>query len=142
MARQGVTNSIHNLVFEQVTAPDDAQKLRLSAKKTEVYFQKKLLLIDQVPVAVDATFILPDLGKAAEDLKRRMTFPILEQNNLLIEEIEATIASTQADYETSQYLNIPLGSPLLVYSYTAYTTNNKPVVCGEALSRAIAFAIL
>jgi len=137
MARQGVTNSIHNLVFEQVTAPDDVQKtLKLSAKKTKVYFQKKLLLIDQVPVAVDATFILPDLGKAfAEDLKRRMTFPILEQNNVLIEEIEATIASTQADYETSQYLNIPLGSPLLVYSYTAYTTNNKPVVCGEALSR-------
>lgn len=120
-----------------VIASDDVQKkLKLSAKKTKVYFQKKLLLIDQVPVAVDATFILPDLGKAfAEDLKRCMKFPILEQNNVLIEEIEATIASTQADYETSQYLNIPLGSPLLVYSYTAYTTNNKPVVCGEALSR-------
>ena len=93
-------------------------------------------MIDQVPVAFDATFILPGLGKAfAEDLKRRMTFPILEQNSVSIEEVEAIIASTQADYETSQYLNVPLGSPLLVYSYTAYTTNKKPVVCGEALSR-------
>ena len=137
MARQGVTNSIHNLVFEPVTAPDDVQKtLKLSAKKTQVYFQKKLLLLDQVPVAIDATFIITNLGKAfAEDLKRCMTFPILEKSGVLIERIEATIASTQADNETSQYLNVSLGSPLLVYSYTAYTINNKPVVCGEALSR-------
>ena len=41
MARQGVTNSIHNLMFEQVTAPDDVQKtLKLSAEKTKVYFKK------------------------------------------------------------------------------------------------------
>lgn len=136
MVRQGVTNSIHNLVFEPVTAPDEVQKILQLSAKTEVYFQKKLMLIDQVPVAVDATYILADLGKAfAKDLKRQMTFPILEQNGVLIERIEATLASTQADYETSDYLDVPLGSPLLVYSYTAYTKNNKPVVCGEALSR-------
>ena len=41
MARQGGTNSIHNLMFEQVTAPDDVQKtLKLSAEKTKVYFKK------------------------------------------------------------------------------------------------------
>ena len=64
-----------------------------------------------------------------------MTFPVLEENGVLIERVEATLASTQADYETSEYLNVSMGSPLLVYSYTAYTTSNKPVVCGEALSR-------
>lgn len=137
MARQGVTNSIKNLVFESVTAPDDVQKiLNLPVNKPDVYLQKKLMLLDQVPVAVDATYILPALGKAfIKDLKCRMTFPILEENGVLIERVEATIASTQADYETSEYLNVSIGSPLLVYSYTAYTTNNKSVVCGEALSR-------
>jgi GntR family transcriptional regulator len=137
MARQGVTNSIRNLVFKSVDAPDPVlQTLQLSEADRKVYFQKKLLLIDQAPVAVDATYILADLGTAlAKDLKRRMTFPILEQNGVAIERIEAVLASAQADYETSEYLEVPLGSSLLVYSYTAYTSNNKPVVCGEALSR-------
>lgn len=136
MARQGVKNSITNLVFESVTPPENVKKLLNSPQQDEVYFQKKLLLLDGVPVAVDSTYILADLGKAlAAELQCRMTFAILEQNGVIIERIEANLASTQADYETSKYLDVALGSPLLVYSYTAYTAERQPVVCGEALSR-------
>ena len=137
MARQGVSNSITNLVFESVTPPPEVkQLLQLSPQEQEVYFQKKLMLLDGVPVAVDATYILAELGKAlATELTSCMTFPILEQNGVSITRIEANLASIQADYETSQYLDVAVGSPLLVYAYTAYTTNDRPVVCGEALSR-------
>lgn len=136
MARQGVTNSIKNIIFESVTPPVEVKELlRLSTLQEEVYFQKKLMLLDGIPVAVDATYILAKLGKSlATELTSRMTFPVLEQNGVSISRIEATLASTQADYETSQYLDVAIGNPLLVYSYTAYTAE-IPIVCGEALSR-------
>lgn len=136
MSRQGITSSIRNLVFEPVLAPEAVQqKLQLS-KRSKVYLQKKLLLLDNVPVAADITYIVSSLGKTyADDLQRRMTFPTLEQNNVAIERVEATLECTHADYEMSTYLDVPLGGPLLVYCYVAYTTHNQPIVCGEAFSR-------
>jgi GntR family transcriptional regulator len=137
VARQGVTSSLHNLVFEPVFASEKVQKiLKLPPQKPEVYLQKKLLLLDESPAAVDVTYILPDLGRTfADELQHRMTFPILEQNGILIERIEATLECTHANYEMSEYLQVVLGHPLLVYCYTVYTQNNQPVVWGEAFSR-------
>lgn len=137
MARQGVTSSIQNLVFEPITAPEPVQLLlQLSPEKSGVYLQKKLLLLDNIPVAIDITYILADLGKTHEEnLKRQMTFPTLERSGVPIERVEATLECTRATYETSKYLEVPLGDPLLVYCYTAYSTGNVPIVCGEAFSR-------
>jgi GntR family transcriptional regulator len=137
VARQGVTSSLHNLVFEPVFAPEKVQQiLQLPPHQTEVYLQKKLLLLDQSPAAVDVTYILPKLGKTlANELQHRMTFPVLEQNGVTIERIAATLECTHANYEMSEYLQVELGHPLLVYCYTAYTQNDRPVVWGEAFSR-------
>lgn len=142
MARQGVTSAIRNLVFELVAAPPEIQqKLNLTLNDLtlnapEVYLQKKLLLLDELPVAIDITYTLLDLGRAfADELQCQMTFPILQKNGVAIERIEASLECTRANHETSCYLNVPLGDPLLVYRYTAYTHNNQPIVHGEALSR-------
>jgi len=137
MARQGVSSSIQNLVFELVSAPPTVQQtLDLPSDQPEVYLQKKLLLLDERPVAIDITYILPELGQSlAKELQCQMTFPILEKNGVAIERIEATLECTRANHETSIYLNVPLGEPLLVYAYTAYTRSNQPIVHGKALSR-------
>jgi GntR family transcriptional regulator len=137
MLRQGVNSSIQNLVFEPVAAPIEVQqKLQLSSDQTIVYLQKKLLLINDAPVAVDITYILEELGrKYAEDLQQQMTFPTLEQYGVPVERVEAILECTRANYETSEYLDVPLGDPLLVYCHTAYSSNNRPIVYGEALSR-------
>lgn len=137
MARQGVTSSIQNLVFEPVRAPDEVREaLQLPHKNSKVYLQKKLLLLDSVPVAVDISYILMEHGKAfAAELKHRMTFPTLEQNGVLLDRIEATLECTHASQDLIEYLHVPLGSPLLLYCYTAYTHDNRPIVCGKAPSR-------
>ncbi|HIK54230.1 MAG TPA: GntR family transcriptional regulator [Synechococcales cyanobacterium M55_K2018_004] len=136
MAQQGVTSSIQSLVFEQVRAPKEVrEKLKLPAKHARVYLQKKLLLLDGVPAVFDVSYILPELGKRfAKELQAQMTFPVLEQNNIGIERIEATFECTQASQELSQHLQIPLGSPLLVYCYTAYSQDDQPVLFGWAPS--------
>jgi GntR family transcriptional regulator len=137
MARQGVASALQNLQFAAITAPAKIQQaLQLPFQNAEVYLQKKLLLLDNLPVGVDVTYILPHLGSAlAEDLQRQMTFPILEKNGVTIERIEALLECTRANPEMSQHLNVPLGDPLLVYCYTAYTHGNQPMVYGEAFSR-------
>lgn len=136
MARQGVVSTLKNLVFESMLPPAQVQKTLQLPKRAKVYFQKKLLLLDNVPVAVDLSYTLHSLGKAlAPDLQQRMTFPTLEQYGVVIGKIETVIESTHANYEVSEYLDVPLGHPLITYCYTAYNDQNQPVVCGEALSR-------
>ncbi len=136
MARQGVVSAIQNLVFEPMLPPASVRQTLQLPARAKVYFQKKLLLLDQVPVAVDTSYTLSSLGKTlAADLKQRMTFPTLEQYGVIIEKIETVIESTHADYEVSEYLDVPLGHPLITYCYTAYNNQNQPVVYGEALSR-------
>lgn len=136
LARQGVTSSIKNLIFEAIAAPDDVRQLLHLPLGAPVYMQQKILLINDSPAAVDISYILPELGEAyGADLMRQMTFSTLEQNGVVIEHIEATFESVHANHDLSQHLDIPLGSPLLTYRYVAYTQSDRPIVCGYAPSR-------
>ncbi len=134
---QGATSTIRNLNFEPVQPPAQVRRLlQLPESTLEVYLQKKLLLINGMPVALDTSYILPELGQSlAAELQSSMTFPILERHHVAIEKIEATFESTRADRELSSYLETPLGEPLLVYCYTAYTTKNQPILCGTSPCR-------
>ncbi|MGD1920508.1 MAG: GntR family transcriptional regulator [Pleurocapsa sp.] len=129
--------SLQNILFELVTPAKEVQKiLRLPANNPTAYLQKKLLLTDNVPGGVDITYILPEIGlDLAAELKQNMTFPILESNNWSIKRIAAIIECTNANLELSEYLDVPLGHPLLVYRHTAYTIQNRPIVHGETISR-------
>lgn len=136
MARQGFSSSIQNLTFEPVLASAETCRKLALLPKAKVFLQKKLLLLDQVPVAVDVTYLLYKFGELYGDqLKSQMTFPTLEQNGIVIEHVSATLECTRADYEASQHLNVPLGEPLLVYCYTAYVHGHQPILYGRALSR-------
>jgi GntR family transcriptional regulator len=137
LARQGSELSIENISFELLTPSPEVQKiLQLPATNPIAYLQKKLLLIDRIPSCIDITHILPDIGeKLAAELKQNMTFPVLQQNGFSIERVAAIIECTNANLELSQYLDVPLGHPLLVYRHTAYTTNDRPLVWGESISR-------
>lgn len=136
LTKQGIKLLLENITFELVTAPAQVQtRLQLPANNPTAYLQKKLLLADNEPGCVDITYTLPEIGhKLGSQLKRNMTFPVLERNNWKIDRVEAIIECTNASLELSQYLDVPLGHPLLVYRHTAYT-NNRPVVHGESISR-------
>ncbi|MBW4552075.1 MAG: GntR family transcriptional regulator [Aphanocapsa sp. GSE-SYN-MK-11-07L] len=134
---QGATSTIRNLSFEPVQPPAYVRKLlQLPEQTLEVYLQKKLLLINGIPVALDTSYILSELGEPlAAELQSSMTFPILERHQVAIEKIEATFECTRADRELSAYLETSLGEPLLVYCYTAYTTKNRPILSGTSPCR-------
>ncbi|MBF2000077.1 MAG: GntR family transcriptional regulator [Synechococcales cyanobacterium M58_A2018_015] len=138
MAQQQAAASIQTLAFEVLPAsPEVAARLHLSAANAPVYCQKKVILVDQVPVAIDITYILLQLGQTfATELQSSLIYPTLDKNGVLIERVEALLECTHATHEISTHLETPLGAPLLVNRYVAYTTGDKPVICGETLSRA------
>lgn len=138
MARQGVGASIHSLSLERLTPSYRVRhQLNLSADTPFVYCQKKVILTDQIPVALDITYIRFDLGEAfATQLQSSLIYPTLDSNGVSIEQVETLIECTHATHEVSEHLDIPLGAPLLVNRYVAYTVNQQPVICGETLSRA------
>lgn len=137
LARQNIELSLQNITFEPVSVSKEIQRiLQLPPDKPTAYLQKKILLTDRMPGCVDITYIVPEIGKKlAAELKQNMTFPVLERNNLKIERVEAIIECTNANLELSEYLDVPLGHPLLVYRHTAYTVKNRPLVHGESISR-------
>ena len=133
MAQKGVEITVQTLVFEPMTVPTEVQKI---LNCSIAHLQKKVLSFNGVPGCVDITYILPELGKAYEkDLRQQLTFTTLEQHGIYVEKIDAVIECTQADYETSEQLEVPLGHPLIVYRHTGYTQNNRAIVCGESISR-------
>ena len=137
LQNKGIKLSLQNIVFELITVSTEVQKiLQLPRNNPTAYLQKKILLTDNVPGGVDITYILPEIGQKLEaELKQNMTFPILERHNWKIDRVAAIIECTNANLELSEYLDVPLGHPLLVYRHTAYTDNNRPIVHGETISR-------
>lgn len=140
LARKGIQFTFENLTFRKVRPSKTVQTfLQLSGKST-VYLQKKLFYMDGAVGAVDISYIVSDLGQRfSTQLKRQMTFPTLEVNGIEIEQIDAVIECTHADYEMGEYLDVPLGQPLIVYRYTAYTGEQQPILHGETISRADRF---
>ncbi|MEO1741742.1 MAG: UTRA domain-containing protein [Cyanobacteria bacterium J06629_9] len=85
------------------------------------------------------TYLVSRVGDPlSAQLATQMTFPLLEAQGIHIDKIDAIIECTHADYQTSNYLDVPLGHPLIVYRYTAFSSQ-YPVLHGETISRADRF---
>ncbi len=136
LTQKGVQLTFENLTFRKVRPLKQTCKILYITGQSGVYLQKKLLRMDGAAGALDVSYLVSDLGQRfSTQLRRNMTFPILEKNNVAIEQIDAVIECTHADYEMSNYLEVPLGHPLMVYRYTAYSKNDRPVLHGETISR-------
>ncbi|MGD1857165.1 MAG: GntR family transcriptional regulator [Leptolyngbyaceae cyanobacterium] len=140
LTRKGIQFTFESLVFRKLRTPKEIQAILQLPDKSTVYFQKKLLSMDGAVGAIDESYIVLELGQQFRDqLKRQMTFPTLETHGIAVVQIDAVIECTHADYEMSGYLEVPLGQPLIVYCYTAYTSNQQPILYGKTISRADRF---
>ena len=140
MTRQSVAFSFENLTFETTPAPPEVAAALGIASAAPVYLQKKLFRMDGAAGAVDISYLVVDLGQRFSTvLDRQMTFPTLAQNGVPIEHLDGVIECTHADYDMSGYLEVPLGHALMLYRYTAYSSNQRPVLHGTTISRADRF---
>lgn len=139
--RQGVQSSVRSLSFERVAVPGRVRNiLNLDASVQTVYCQRKVILADQQPVAIDITYIPQALVEPfVKELRSNLLYPTLERHGVSIERVETLIECTHATHETAEHLDIVLGAPLLVNRYTTYSNSEshaeQPILCGETLSR-------
>ena len=138
LAKQGVTSSLQTLQYE-LTQPDPEirARLKLAASEAMIYLQEKLILADEVPIAVDLAYFPETVGIALKDnVNNGFTYRTLAISGYDIESAEVSLESRPASYNVRDLLDVPLGSPLLVYHYLAWDKEKVPLVYGETISRA------
>lgn len=138
LANQGITSSLQTLQYE-LTQPDPEirARLKLSASEAMIYLQEKLILADEVPIAVDLAYFPETVGIALKDnVNNGFTYRTLAISGYDIESAEVSLESRPASYNVRDLLDVSLGSPLLVYHYLAWDKEKVPLVYGETISRA------
>lgn len=145
LMRQGITGSIRTLCFDLVEpSAEISDRLHLSGSQEGepqagmplVYQQQKIIFTNQVPTALDVAYFPMQVGAAlVNPLQLGFTYATLDQNGFPLEGADVVLEGTHANPALAEYLEIPVGAPLLVYRYIAYTEGDRPVVAGEMLSR-------
>lgn len=138
LQQQGYTARIQPLDFQLVVAtPEISRKLQLPRTESLAYRQKKIIYADDSPIALEIDYFPEAIGQSlADQLQQGFTYSTLTANGIHLNAAKVSLESTPVTYELSEYLAAPLGMPLLVFNYVAYTGERKPAVCGQTLSRA------
>ena len=137
LKQQGFTGHVQSLRFQRMVAsPELARNLHLPSPNTQVYWQEKIIYADESPIALDTTYFPENLGHSLRDqLTQGFTYSTLTSHGIKLNAAKVRLESIPATYELSEYLAIPLGMPLLVFSYMVYQEQDKPIACGKTLSR-------
>ncbi|VEP12597.1 Transcriptional regulator [Hyella patelloides LEGE 07179] len=138
LSRQGLTGEIRNLSFQLVKAsPEVCTQLKLSQPKIEVYQQQKIILAEQLPIALEIAYFPLDIGEnLGELLQKGFTYATLQESGYHLVSTDIVIESAHATSEVAEYLQGSLGTPILIYRYVTYDHHERPLVCGETLSLA------
>ncbi len=137
LQQQGYTARIKPLRFEQVQPPADvARKLQLTSSRAKVYQQEKIIYADESPIAIETDYFPDTISPTLiEQLQQGFTYSTLTANGIRLNSAKVSLESIPTTYELGQHLEIPLGTPLLVFNYVAYWGDRQPAVCGKTLSR-------
>jgi GntR family transcriptional regulator len=112
------------------TVPDDLAALLGVPDNTVVTRLDRLRLADDIPVALDWTWLPPRFGRLlkGEDLGARTIYEVIESDyGIPILYGEYTIEACLAGEDQAQLLAIIPNAPVLLVSRTSYTIHNRIV---------------
>lgn len=137
LKQQGYLGRVQPLRFQHLKAgPEIMRKLHLTDKKAKVYWHEKIYFADETPIALDRVYCPEVIGATfAKKLQSGFTYSTLVSGGILLNGAKVRLEGIPATYELSEYLAVPLGMPLLGFTYVAYTGDRQPIVCGTTLSR-------
>ncbi|TNE72658.1 GntR family transcriptional regulator [bacterium] len=126
-----------------VNPPEHVQHILGTDEGKKVYQLDRVRFGDQKPFALDKTWLPVFYGQLVDD--KDLTFDSLYQ--ILESEYNITISkgcqrfdAAIADEELAHYLEVPIGSPLLLIRRNSYTIGNKIVYYQERYLRTDRFA--
>jgi GntR family transcriptional regulator len=139
MIEAGLRPESRVLGFATETAPTGVAETLSLAAGTSLYRLDRLRLADGSPIALDWTWLPLQFGRLLvdQDLAQRSIYSILEQDyGIPVVSGECNIAASVADEAQADLLDVPSGSPLLVFDRISFTGSNKPVYFQRRFYRA------
>ena len=106
-----------------------ARRLRVEPGAEVVYFERRRLA-DEVPLSLDLTYVVRDLGEALldEDLTGNDVFELLEQlSGRRLGKAELVLEAVAADSHSAAILEVPSAAPLLMLERLTYLDDERPV---------------
>lgn len=137
LKRQRLEGHIQSIRFERIEAPKDiAKRLSLADKNRQVYWQEKVIYVEEESIALDITYYVQEIGdQLGDQLQTGFTYHTLARNGFKPHSAEVRVECALATFQLAERLGIPLGLPLFVYSYVAADEQGQPFVCGKTLTR-------
>jgi GntR family transcriptional regulator len=137
MAERGQAVTSKLLDFDECQPPAHvAEKLGISAKDLVLYVYR-LRLADDIPMALNISYLYLPEGVSIERSELEMTaslWSILEKKNIHLIEADKSIEAIAANEERARLLAMPVGAPLLLVEGIVYTTGHVPVEYHQVIS--------
>ena len=113
-----------------VPAPGPVARRLLLEPGDDVVYLERRRLVDDVPLSLDLTYVVRDLGERLldEDLTGRDVFALLESiSGRALGAAELTLEAVSADGHSGAILEVPSGSPLLMLERLTHLDDGRPV---------------
>jgi GntR family transcriptional regulator len=139
----GILPEAHVLFNQLVIPPDYVQHILGTDEGKKVYQLNRIRLGDQKPFAYDRTWLPVFYGQLIEDknLEQHTIYHILENEySIRITKGCQRFDAAIADEELARFLDVAVGSPLLLIRRNSYTIGNKLVYYQERYLRTDRFA--
>lgn len=128
-ARMGLEPRSEVLRSEVSPASFDEAEMLSIAPGTGLFHLERVRLLDDVPIALDATRIAVSVapGIARADFARDSLYSTLSGAGVEPVRADSTIESREADHYEAQHLRIAEGKPLLVMHQVAFDPADRPL---------------
>ena len=106
-----------------------ARRLRVEPGSEVVYLERRRLA-DDIPLSLDLTYVVRDLGEAllGQDLAGNDVFALLEQlSGRGLDRADLVLEAVAADSHTAAILEVPAGAPLLMIERLSHLDDGRPV---------------
>lgn len=118
------------LSFEEVPAGSEVARRLSLIEGSPVSKIRRLRFLDNLPISVDESYLLPDIGRglAAKDLATRDIFLIIENDfSTQLGSAQLAIEAAKADQTLASLLDVPVGSPILRIERLTFGADGRPL---------------
>lgn len=110
-----------------------ANKLALN-ENTPVYKLKRIHFIDQRPMSVAVSYVVPEAITNVEDIGVSL-YDYFRLNNVELGSLRSQVSAAMSDDETLQALQLKEPMPLLIIKQTLFDSQKKPIEYSESFCR-------
>lgn len=138
MIARGMKPSSQLLHFEVIPATMQIANQLEIQEYGPVYEIKRIRLADDVPIALETSYISANLMKGlTEQIVNQSIYAYMEEQlNLQIEQATQTIESSIAESLDAQYLHIKTGAPVMLIQRNTFLQDGTPVEFVKSIYRA------